>query len=83
MSLHCDDAYPDRPPTVRFVSKVNLPCVNQQNGRVDPAKFPVLGAWRRNYTIETVLLELRKYARVCLLLFLLFAVCFALVHHET
>lgn len=28
--------------------------------QVDPRAFPVLGAWNRNYTMETVLTELRR-----------------------
>ena len=98
LKIHCDESYPDRPPTIQFQSKVNLPCVNQQNGRVrtragsqrsrrlltrcsrgqleqragpgpchahepqvEPSKLSVLNAWRRNYTLETVLSEIRRY----------------------
>lgn len=55
----CGSAYPDEPPVVRFVNKINLPCVGPL-GEVDPAKFATLGEWKRSYGIETVLLELRK-----------------------
>lgn len=34
LRLVCDASYPDRPPTVHFLSRINLPCVNSQNGRV-------------------------------------------------
>ena len=34
LKIHCDESYPDKPPTIQFQSKVNLPCVNPQNGRV-------------------------------------------------
>jgi ubiquitin-protein ligase len=34
LRIHCDESYPDKPPAVQFLSKVNLPCVNPQNGRV-------------------------------------------------
>ena len=34
LHIHCDETYPDRPPVVTFQSKVNLPCVNPQTGRV-------------------------------------------------
>ncbi|KAI9614976.1 hypothetical protein KEM48_005832 [Puccinia striiformis f. sp. tritici PST-130] len=27
---------------------------------VEPSKFPVLSGWKRNYTLETVLVELRR-----------------------
>jgi len=59
LKLFCDLNYPDRPPLVRFQSRVNMDCVGP-NGQVDPMKFPVLGQWRREYTMETVLTELRR-----------------------
>ena len=34
LKIHCDESYPDKPPTIQFQSKVNLPCVTPQNGRV-------------------------------------------------
>lgn len=59
LSLHCDLDYPDRPPRVRFQSRVNLGCV-AADGTVDPARFAPLGGWRREFTMETVLQELRR-----------------------
>ncbi|CAI4217454.1 unnamed protein product [Parascedosporium putredinis] len=44
-----------------FVSQVNLPCVNPRNGVVDPKQLPCLTNWQRNHTMETVLIELRRY----------------------
>ncbi|KAK5665240.1 E2 ubiquitin-conjugating protein mms2 [Batrachochytrium dendrobatidis] len=58
LKITCGEDYPDRPPVVSFCSKVNLPCVNQQHGKVE--KLPCLDNWKRSYTIETVLSELRK-----------------------
>ncbi|KAF9317496.1 E2 ubiquitin-conjugating protein mms2 [Podila horticola] len=60
LKIHCGDHYPDMPPTVFFLSRVNLPCVNQTNGHVDPSKLSCLLNWKRNYSIETVLMELRR-----------------------
>lgn len=60
LQIECGDRYPDEAPVVKFVSKINLPCVNQTTGEVVPAKFAVLGAWKRSYSIEQVLVELRK-----------------------
>jgi len=60
LKLTCGDSYPDQPPLVQFITRINLPCVNQQNGKVDPAKLPVLASWRRTSTLETVLVELRR-----------------------
>ena len=33
-SIMCDDHYPDAPPTIRFITRVNLTCVNPNNGLV-------------------------------------------------
>ncbi|KAI9891830.1 MAG: E2 ubiquitin-conjugating protein mms2 [Vezdaea aestivalis] len=60
VNLHCGPEYPDIPPTVQFTSKVNLPCVDR-NGKVDLAKLPSLQLWKRDFTMETILLELRKF----------------------
>ena len=59
LKIFCDINYPERPPLVRFQSRINMDCV-LSDGRVDPNRFPVLGNWRRDYTMETVLTELRR-----------------------
>lgn len=46
-------------PIVTFVSKINLPCVDK-NGHVLVEEFDTLKNWKRSYTMETILLELRK-----------------------
>ncbi|KZF22312.1 UBC-like protein [Xylona heveae TC161] len=60
LSLHCGENYPDVPPDVTFVSKINLPCVDPRNGKVDPTKLQCLSQWKRDYTMETILSELRR-----------------------
>ncbi|MCJ1425300.1 E2 ubiquitin-conjugating protein mms2 [Sticta canariensis] len=60
LNIHCGDNYPDAPPTVLFVSKINLPCVDQRTGRVDPSRLPCLLQWKRENTMETILIELRS-----------------------
>ena len=60
LKIVCGERYPDQPPSVQFVSRVNLPFVNQLDGRVEPAKLPVLARWDRNSSIETVLVEIRR-----------------------
>lgn len=59
LSITCDEHYPDQPPKVVFVSKINLPCVDA-TGQVLVKEFDTLKNWKRSYTMETVLLELRK-----------------------
>ncbi|OQV06235.1 hypothetical protein CLAIMM_10837 isoform 1 [Cladophialophora immunda] len=61
VNIHCGDQYPDLPPTIQFVSRVNLPCVDQKTGKVDPSRLPCLANWKRDYTMETILIELRRY----------------------
>lgn len=34
VKIHCGEQYPDVPPEVTFVSKINVPCVSQSNGKV-------------------------------------------------
>jgi len=34
LKIHCGSNYPDVPPEVTFVSKINLPCVDQKTGKV-------------------------------------------------
>ena len=60
LAITCGDNYPIAPPLVRFVSKVSLSCVNASTGAVEPRSFRPLGQWSREYTIETVLAELRR-----------------------
>ena len=59
LNIICDENYPDKPPIVTFVSKINLPCVDS-NGKVLVDEFDTLKNWKRSYTMETILLELRK-----------------------
>ncbi|CAI7608653.1 hypothetical protein N7527_006157 [Penicillium freii] len=61
VNIHCGPDYPDNPPTIQFVSRVNIPCVDSNSGKVDPTKLPTLAQWKRDNTMETVLIELRRY----------------------
>lgn len=60
LRINCGNNYPEQPPQIWFRSKINLGCVDPRDGRVDPSRFPVLLQWRREYTLETVLTELRR-----------------------
>ncbi|THX02124.1 UBC-like protein [Aureobasidium pullulans] len=60
LKIRCGENYPDTPPEVTFISKVNLPCVDQRNGKVDLSKLPSLSQWKRDFTMETILIEIRR-----------------------
>lgn len=55
----CGEKYPDERPLVKFISKVNLSCV-MKDGYVDKDKLSCLYDWKRSYTMETILAELRR-----------------------
>ncbi|KAJ3361264.1 E2 ubiquitin-conjugating protein mms2, partial [Kappamyces sp. JEL0680] len=58
LKIKCGMDYPDKPPTVSFLSKINMSCVNKTTGMVE--KLACLDGWKRSNTLETVLAELRK-----------------------
>lgn len=58
LQMVCGPNYPQQPPSVRFTSRINLGCVNQSTGMVEG--FRLLTSWSPAYTLETILLELRK-----------------------
>ncbi|KIY64099.1 UBC-like protein [Cylindrobasidium torrendii FP15055 ss-10] len=60
LKIHCGENYPDAPPVIQFLSRVNVPFVNQVDGKVDSSKLPVLSGWNRNSSLETVLVEMRR-----------------------
>eukprot|EP01097_Dermamoeba_algensis_P010867 TRINITY_DN820_c0_g1_i1.p1 TRINITY_DN820_c0_g1~~TRINITY_DN820_c0_g1_i1.p1 ORF type:complete len:140 (-),score=21.86 TRINITY_DN820_c0_g1_i1:195-614(-) len=60
LKLYCDKDFPKKPPTLRFTSRINIGCVNQQNGVVEPSKFSLLSQWSQTTSFETLLLELRN-----------------------
>ena len=59
----CSQEYPEKAPQVRFTSRINLNCVSP-NGNVEPRAVPVLHRWQRDYTIKTVLQELRRHMQL-------------------
>lgn len=60
LKLFCDKDYPDKPPSVRFHSKINMACVNQETGMVEPKLFSLLGKWKRENTMEDILIDLKR-----------------------
>lgn len=60
LNLEAGPEYPEKPPSVKFLSKVNIPCVDQKTGVVNPDVLHCLSKWKRTNTMETVLVDLRK-----------------------
>ncbi|OMO60682.1 Ubiquitin-conjugating enzyme, E2 [Corchorus capsularis] len=60
LKLFCGKDYPDNPPSVRFQTRINMTCVNQETGAVEPSLFPMLANWQREYTMEDILTQLKK-----------------------
>jgi ubiquitin-conjugating enzyme E2 variant len=64
LKIHCGDDYPERPPTVHFLSRVNLPFVSPVDGKIDPMRLNVLSQWGRDSSIETILVGIRRYVPI-------------------
>lgn len=60
LTIKCGPNYPNSPPEVSFVSKINIPSVNQSNGKVEPSKFATFANWRTEYTMEKVLIDIKS-----------------------
>ncbi|XP_009626549.1 ubiquitin-conjugating enzyme E2 variant 1B-like [Nicotiana tomentosiformis] len=60
LKLFCGKEYPDEPPGVRFQTRINMSCVNYETGVVEPRLFPMLADWKRENTMEDILMQLKK-----------------------
>ncbi|VUZ43854.1 unnamed protein product [Hymenolepis diminuta] len=58
LEIICSDEYPDRPPHIRFRTRINMTGVGN-NGQIDTTKVPSLRNWRRGMLIRNVLDDLR------------------------
>ena len=59
LQLECDDYYPQKPPKVRFITKVNMPFVDG-SGYVKNGSLNILRSWNRDCTLESYLTEIRN-----------------------
>lgn len=51
LSLEAGPNYPQEPPTVKFLSKINIPCVNQETGVVSKNKISSLQLLLKQYIV--------------------------------
>ena len=58
LQLECDENYPQKPPKVKFVTKVNMPFVDQ-HGAIKSGSLNILRNWNRDCTLESYLTAIR------------------------
>lgn len=59
LRIECGNDYPQRPPNVWFMTRINMKGV-ESNGRVNSKDVQILARWQNNFTISTLLRELRR-----------------------
>lgn len=50
LKVECGERYPDDPPTLKFLSKININCINNQNGVVS-LRIPIEGRLNCNLNL--------------------------------
>lgn len=59
LRIRCPEDYPATCPDVKFISKINMDCVDPKTGQVNPNKLPAMRNWNRNMGIEQLLQSIR------------------------
>jgi ubiquitin-conjugating enzyme E2 variant len=58
LAIECPADYPSNPPALQFITKINIPSVNQNNGRVE--NLNLLKQWKQTTTLENILVALKN-----------------------
>jgi ubiquitin-conjugating enzyme E2 variant len=58
LRIKCGPRYPDQPPSVQFVQKINMPGVDPQTGQVSHSV--IMKSWNRNNTMYDYLAAIRQ-----------------------
>jgi len=58
LSVTCGPKYPDAAPEVKFLTQINMGCVDGR-GVIKPG-WNLMARWQRDYTIENILEQLRR-----------------------
>merc|ERR1712181_124761 len=59
LEIICGQNYPKQAPDVMFTTRINMASV-LPTGKVDPSKCAVLAQWKPHFTLENLLVEIRK-----------------------
>lgn len=60
LELVCNSQYPEVPPYVRFISKVNYPFVDSANGSLIDSKLEVFNKWSKDTLLIDLLQSIQK-----------------------